>query len=122
MYGSTKNERIKREHNVACWEAGQMLAVMNLFKQFDGLKAVNDVSIHIEKGTTYGLVGELWIWKKHDWQYDYWITKSYKWVIQLEGLDLWDSKNKFIRPKPGKMQIVFQDPQSSLDSRLRSVI
>lgn len=97
---------------------GKMLAIKNLCKQFDGLKAVNNVSIHIEKGTTFGLVGESGSGKSTIGNMIIGLLNPTSGVIQLEGLDLWDSKNKFIRPNPGKMQIVFQDPQSSLDSRL----
>ncbi|MFD1927883.1 ABC transporter ATP-binding protein [Sporosarcina siberiensis] len=95
-----------------------MLAIKNLCKQFDGLKAVNNVSIHIEKGTTFGLVGESGSGKSTIGNMIIGLLNPTSGSIQLEGLDLWDSKNKFIRPSPGKMQIVFQDPQSSLDSRL----
>ena len=34
-----------------------MIDVKNLTKTFDGFKALDDVTLHVEKGSVYGLMG-----------------------------------------------------------------
>ncbi|MFC3018272.1 ATP-binding cassette domain-containing protein [Virgibacillus litoralis] len=89
-----------------------------LIKTFEDLHAVNDVSFQIEKGESYGLVGESGSGKSTIGNMIIGLLDPTSGNIRLHGKNLWKGK-KFIRPYPGQMQIVFQDPQSSLDSRFR---
>lgn len=82
------------------------------------LKAVDDVTFEVQYGKTMGIVGESGcgkttlgrtILKLHD------ITDG---RIYFEGQDITRLKPREMRPLRPKMQIIFQDPYSSLSPRL----
>lgn len=83
------------------------------------VKAVDDVSLKIEKGKTLGIVGESGCGK----------TTLGKTIIRLieptsgdifyEGNSIVQLKKKEMSEYRKKMQIIFQDPFSSLDPRMR---
>ena len=105
-----------------------LLEVRNLKKYFPiktalgtqkgAVKAVDDVSFSIKKGTTMGLVGEsgcgksttgrtiLRLWEKTDGE------------VIFNGKDVNKLSKKELRALRTKMQIIFQDPYSSLSPRL----
>src|SRR5690625_4232459 len=94
-----------------------MLMIKNLSKNFEGVKAVQNVSFTIKKGRTYGLVGESGSGKSTIGNMIIGLLPPSSGSVKFNDKELWDTKQKFKRPKPGLMQIVFQDPQSSLDGR-----
>lgn len=81
------------------------------------IKAVDHVSISIQRGTTLGLVGESGSGKS---TLAFAILKlnSSSGEIMFRGRDLQPLLNKEMRPLRKDMQIVFQDPFSSLSPRL----
>ncbi len=79
------------------------------------LKAVDGVSIHINKGETFGVVGESGCGKSTLGRT---ITKLYPATsgkIIYDNKDITDIKGKAFREYQKKMQIIFQDPYSSLN-------
>lgn len=79
------------------------------------LKAVDSVSIEIYKGETFGVVGESGCGKSTLGRT---ITKLYQPTdgkIIFDGKDITDLKGKEFREYQKKMQIIFQDPYSSLN-------
>ncbi|MCE4600390.1 MAG: ABC transporter ATP-binding protein [Desulfurococcales archaeon] len=107
---------------------GELLVVRNLKKYFtvkEGLrktrtlKAVDDVSFTLERGRTLGLIGESGSGK----------TTLGKTVIRLytptsgkilfDGDDITFLPRKELRRYRKRMQIVYQDPYSSLNPRMR---
>lgn len=94
-----------------------MLEVKDLVKHFDKVKAANHVSFSIPEGTTYGLVGESGSGKSTIGNMIIGLLEPTSGEILLNGKSLW-KKGQYDRPKQGKMQVVFQDPQSSLDARM----
>ncbi|MEI3614213.1 ABC transporter ATP-binding protein [Pseudogracilibacillus sp. SO30301A] len=94
-----------------------MLTIKNLSKQFDGVIAVENISISIKRGQTYGLVGESGSGKSTIGNITIGLLEPTSGTIKFKEKELWNKKGKFIRPPAGMMQIVFQDPQSSLDVR-----
>ncbi|MFV0440463.1 MAG: ABC transporter ATP-binding protein [Lachnospirales bacterium] len=79
------------------------------------LKAVDSVCIEIYKGETFGVVGESGCGKSTLART---ITKLYQPTdgkIIFDGKDITDLKGKEFREYQKKMQIIFQDPYSSLN-------
>jgi len=94
-----------------------MIEVKDLVKEFGQVKAANHVSFNIHKGETYGLVGESGSGKSTIGNMIIGLIQPTSGEIIINGESLWVS-GKYKRPKNGKIQIVFQDPQSSLDGRM----
>ncbi|WP_400161959.1 ATP-binding cassette domain-containing protein [Brevibacillus sp. TJ4] len=81
-------------------------------------QAVTNVNISIERGETFGLIGESGSGKSTIGKMITGLEPPSSGELLYEGQPLWKA-GKFSGLKPGEMQIVFQDPQSSLDPRMR---
>ncbi|MFC4805029.1 ABC transporter ATP-binding protein [Filifactor villosus] len=82
------------------------------------IKAVDNVSFHIKKGETLGLVGESGCGKSTTGRtlirlYD--VTGG---EVIYDGNDISKLTNKELQPYRKKMQMIFQDPYASLNSRM----
>lgn len=88
------------------------------------LHAVDDVSFTIEKGKTLGVVGESGCGKSTLGRTIIHLHEATDGKISLEGQDVTKLSGKTLREAREKMQIIFQDPYSSLDPRktIRSTI
>ena len=87
------------------------------------LRAVDDISFDIKKGETFGLVGESGSGKSTVARlilraYD--LTDGQVLFRQADGsvIDISDMRDKQLRPIRREMQMIFQDPYSSLDPRM----
>ncbi|MCL2528527.1 MAG: ATP-binding cassette domain-containing protein [Defluviitaleaceae bacterium] len=81
------------------------------------LHAVDDVTITIEKGRTLGVVGESGCGKSTLGRTIIHLLERTDGKIFLHGEDISDVSGKQLRAAREKMQIVFQDPYSSIDPR-----
>ena len=90
-----------------------------LFFQKGILKAVDGVDFKIEKGKTLGLVGESGSGKTTLGRLVLRLIKPTEGKIYFEGEDLVNMPNPRLRNLRKKMQIIFQDPYSSLNPRLK---
>ncbi|MDF2510750.1 MAG: transporter ATP-binding protein [Herbinix sp.] len=81
------------------------------------LHAVDDVTFTIEKGRTLGVVGESGCGKSTLGRTIIHLHESTEGQILLDGQDVTNLKGKNLRQAREKMQIIFQDPYSSLDPR-----
>lgn len=79
------------------------------------VKAVDDVSFFINKGETFGLVGESGCGKTTTGRTILRLNKPTSGQIIYDGVDI---TNVNMKPYRKKMQIVFQDPYASLDPRM----
>jgi peptide/nickel transport system ATP-binding protein/oligopeptide transport system ATP-binding protein len=110
--------------------ASPLVEVRNLTKHFpirsgilrrtrDWCKAVDDVSITIKKGETVGLVGESGCGKTTVGLSILRLLKPTSGQILFEGTDILSLKGNQLREMRRQMQIIFQDPFSSLNPRMQ---
>lgn len=99
-----------------------ILTVQNLKKYFNTnkglLHAVDDVSFTIQEGKTLGVVGESGCGKSTLGKTVLRLTEPTSGQIILDGEDIVAMGRSELRKMRLKMQMIFQDPYSSLDSRM----
>ena len=98
-----------------------ILEVKNLKKYFSTprgmLHAVDDVSFTIERGKTLGVVGESGCGKSTTGRSILRLLNPTAGEVIFEGQDITKLTEREMRAKRREMQIIFQDPFSSLDPR-----
>lgn len=99
-----------------------VIEVKNLKKYFSvpngELHAVDDVSFKIERGTTMGIVGESGCGKSTLGRTIIHLLENTSGQILLNGEDVTNVSRKQMKGLREKMQIIFQDPYSSLNPRM----
>jgi oligopeptide/dipeptide ABC transporter ATP-binding protein len=88
------------------------------------VKAVDDVSFTINKGETFGLVGESGCGKTTAGRTVLRLLEPDGGTIRFDGVDLMSLGKEELRQKRRDMQIIFQDPFASLNPRMtvRSIV
>lgn len=98
-----------------------MVRVEGLKKYFSTarglLHAVDDVTMSIQKGHTVGIVGESGCGKSTLGRTIIHLLDKTDGKIFLEGEDISDVKGRELKKVREKMQIIFQDPYSSIDPK-----
>src|SRR5439155_563247 len=82
------------------------------------VRAVDDVSFSIRRGETLGLVGESGCGKTTTGRCILQLERATRGKIVFEGRDLTTLGEDELRPVRRKMQVIFQDPYSSLNPRM----
>ena len=83
------------------------------------VRAVDDVSLNIHQGEVLGLVGESGCGKSTLARTILQLETPTEGEIQFKGEDLTELSKKELRRRRSDIQMIFQDPQSSLNPRLR---
>jgi peptide/nickel transport system ATP-binding protein len=111
--------------------AAPLLELRNLVKEFPvtsgailqrkvaSVHAVSDVSFAVPAGTTFGLVGESGCGKTTIGKLIVALEKPSSGSISVNGEDVSKLHRADLRRKRRDLQLMFQDPQSSLDPRMR---
>jgi len=96
-----------------------ILELRNLTKVFGGrVRAVDDVSLTIEAGATFGLLGESGSGKSTLARLIPRLIEPTSGEIFFEGKPLQNLRERDLRPVREQIQIVFQNPFSSLNPRM----
>ena len=116
----TKDERMETHKKL--YANSPLLEVKHLATFFKTktniVKAVDDVSLKIYEGETLGLVGESGCGKTTLGRTIMGLEKATKGKILYNGLDITKLNKKELRKLRKEIQIIFQDPFSSLNPRL----
>ena len=82
------------------------------------VKAVDDVSFHVYRGETLGLVGESGCGKSTTGRTILQLYRPTAGSVEFEGVKLENIKGEDLRKMRRRMQMIFQDPYASLNPRM----
>lgn len=106
-----------------------LITIKNLHKHFESKKgfwgnqkeivyALNGISLEINKGETYALVGESGCGKSTAGRCIIGLDKATKGEVFFEGTDITKANKKTLKNLRQKIQIIFQNPYASLNPRM----
>jgi peptide/nickel transport system ATP-binding protein/oligopeptide transport system ATP-binding protein len=89
-----------------------------LYRAIGQVHAVDDLSLEIKKGETFGLVGESGCGKTTAGRVILRLVPATSGEVVFEGRNIFDLNGGSLKQLRRDMQIIFQDPYSSLDPRM----
>ena len=81
------------------------------------VKAVDDITFEVDKGETFGIVGESGCGKSTTGKIIVKLLSPTEGTVEYDGENIFSLKKKDDKEFKRKVQIIFQDPYSSLDPR-----
>ncbi len=97
-----------------------VMAGVIMQRQVGEVKAVDGVSFTVRRGETLGLVGESGSGKTTIGRVILQVYRPTSGQVLFDGVDLATLKGKSMRAMRRRMQVVFQDPYSSLNPRIKT--
>ncbi|MGE0799647.1 MAG: ABC transporter ATP-binding protein [Lautropia sp.] len=91
-----------------------------LFRRGPTVRAVDGVTFDVRQGTTFGIVGESGCGKSTTALATLRLVKSTDGSIRFDGQEIRSADERTMRALRRRMQIIFQDPYSSLNPRDRA--
>ena len=88
-------------------------------REVDQVRAVDGISFKVERGETLGLVGESGSGKSTACRAVLQLLKPTSGSVKFEGREIAGLGRRQMRPLRREMQMIFQDPQASLNPRKR---
>src|SRR5918996_26830 len=113
--GVSGNAALVRVENLRVWFPIRSGLLLN--RHVGDIKAVDDVSFAIERGETFGLVGESGCGKSTVGRAILRLYEPTAGRILFDGQDVTRLSERELRPLRRRMQMVFQDPFASLNPR-----
>lgn len=117
------NATLVDETEVKIKASDPLLEVKNLKTYFTvsgvKLKAVDDISFHVNTGETLGIVGESGCGKSTTGNSIIRLVEATDGEILYKGKNLLEMKQREYKPYKKNIQMIFQDPFSSLNPRMR---
>lgn len=89
-----------------------------LHQKTEYVKAVDDISFNINRGETFGLVGESGCGKSTVARTIIRLYDPTSGSIKMDGVEIGTLSRKNLKPYRQKIQMIFQDPYASLDPRM----
>ena len=115
MFDETGREILVKAENVKQWFPIKKW----FFEKQRYVKAVDDVSVYMYRGETLGVCGESGCGKSTLMRTILQLLKPTAGSVKYEGVELTKLNKKQLKKIREHMQIVFQDPYSALDGRMR---
>lgn len=114
------NNNIKNNHLIEVKNLKKYFPIKGgiLGKTVNHLKAVDDISFFIREGETLGIVGESGCGKSTTGKAVLRLHEATSGEVIFEGQDIYKLNNEEMRLKRRDMQLIFQDPYSSLNPRM----
>ncbi len=121
--GNNFSELVQISHLIKYYDVGSSFSFRGLFSGKKGkqrfVHAVDDVNLNISRRETLGLVGESGSGKSTLGRCILRLVQPTSGTVLFDGEDLLTLRGSAMRKMRSRMQVVFQDPYSSLDPSMR---